>query len=880
MRWLRAWLLRLGGLFCQERRDRELVQELECHLQMHIDDNLRSGMNPDEARRIALITLGGMEATKEYYRDRRGIPALDGLIKDFRYGLRMLHKNPGFAAAGVLTLALGIGANTAVFSLVNGVYLRPLPYRDAERLVMLWSTRITDGWQGQPSPLDFVSWRSEKSAFESLGAVRLGACNLTGDGEPISVRHGHISPGFFEMLGVAPKLGRTFAPQEYRKGENPVVLLSHALWRQRFGADPGVVGQKVRLSDESFTVVGVMPNIRQYPIDDIGVWTPLELDEARPDDRHFLFVIGRLRPNETVSEAQAGICSIAARLARDYPESHAGHSVAVVPLRQSFVGPVRPALIVLCGAVGFVLLIACANVASLLLARSTARTGEFGVRLALGASRWRIIRQTLAESCLLALAGGVLGIFFAGWAETLLLGSIPAELSLPTFLKDVGIDYRVLGFTVGLSVLTGILFGILPALRSSGVILNSVLKEGGRTATAGRGQNRLRGLLVAVELALTLVLLVAAGLLMKNIVRLQHTDPGLKPGSVLVMEISLPPAKYNTPARIVAFYREVLARVRMLPAVREAGLVNNLPFRGWTTFNFTIEGRAVPAPEEVPEANEYVVSSQYFRTLGIGLQRGRNFEEHEDTDSRPAVIVNEALVQRYFPDEDPIGRHIRPGGPDSNAPWYAIIGVARNVRNFGLDALPRPEVYYLCTQHPWLAMTLVVHTESEPLALTSLVKQQIWTVDPSQPLSGVASMTQVLADSLWPGRVMAYLQAIFAAAALLMAAIGLYGVISQTVSLRQHEFGLRMALGAQPNDILWLVLKQGLRLILIGVGLGLGSALALNRALLALLHDIDPIDPAVYAAVAGFLAAVALLACYLPARRATRGDPATTLRYE
>jgi putative ABC transport system permease protein len=804
------------------------------------------------------------------------------LSQDFRYALRQLRKSPGFTAVTVLTLALGIGANTTVFSIADSAMLRPLPYKNAERLAMLWSTRMKDGWRGQASPLDFVRWRQENSAFASIAALRPGAFTLTERGEPVMLGHGQVSLGFFEMLGVAPKLGRLFAPEEHRAGSARVALLSHALWAERFGSDPGIVGQGVRLGHELYTVVGVMPDVRQFPTDGFAVWTPLQLDEAQPDDRHFLFVVGRLQNDTTISRAQAGISTIAERLERDFPGSHAGYGAAVVRLRESFVGPVRPALVVMFGAVGFVLLIACSNVASLLLARASARANELGLRVALGATRWRLVRQMLAESCLLALGGGLLGIVFANWGIALLLGSVPAQLPLPSYVKDIAIDNQVLAFTAVLSVLAGIAFGILPALRSSGLNPNAVLKEGGRTAAASHNQHRLRSALVSAELALTLVLLVAAGLLMKNAVRLQHADPGLKPENVLVMDVSLPPARYNTPERKVAFYREVVQRVRALPGMRHAGLINDLPLRGYTGFNFTIEGRPAPKPGEVPEAFEGVISSDYFQALGIPVRKGRDFEESDGPATKPVVVVNEALVQRYFPGEDPIGKRIQPGGPEdhSTAPWYTIIGVTGNVRHMGLDAAASPEVYTLYVQQPWSAMTLVSHTESEPLRMAAIVKQQIWAVDPDLPISGLASMAQVLADSLWPARVMSYLQGIFALSALLMAAVGLSGVVSQSVHLRRHEFGVRVALGARPGQVLWLVLKQSLMLTVTGLGLGLAGTLALTRVLSALLHDISPTDPSVIAGVMVFLAAVVFIAGYLPARRAMRVDPMAALRCE
>jgi putative ABC transport system permease protein len=803
------------------------------------------------------------------------------LFQDVRYGLRMLAKNPGFTAVAVLTLALGIGVNTAIFSVVNAVLVRPLPYKDADRLVMLWSTKPREGWRGQASPLDFLTWRQQCRSFKSMAAIRPCSGILTGRGEPVELSCGKISGGFFETLGVAPQMGRTLAAAEYRSGAERVVLIGNGLWQERFGSDPGVIGQSIRLNDEIFTVVGVMPDARQFPIDGLKIWLPLELNESQPDDRHFLYVVGRLKDNKAVAEAQADVGTIAGRLEKEFPKSHAGHGAAVVPLRESFTGTLRPALAVLSGAVGMVLLIACGNVASLLLARASARRRELALRLALGATRWRLTRIMLVESLMLALAGGVLGVALASWGVRLLLASLPPDLPLPSYVKTISVDNRVLCFTLLLSVMTGILSGILPALRASSIDPNAALKEGGGTTTAGLQQSRLRAALIVAQLALTLILLVAAGLLMQNAVRLQRADPGLRPDHVLVMESALPAARYPGPLERAAFYRETVERVRSLHGVRNVGVVNNLPLRDWTSFNFTVEGHPTPPPDEVPEALERVVSPDYFRAMGIPVQKGRAFTDGEGPSTIPVVMVNEALVHRYFPGENAVGRRIRPGGPDEpGAPWYTIVGVVGNVRHLGMDASAKPEIYNLHAQDPWPEMTFVVRTESDPLALVAAVKQRIWTVDPNLPISGVARMTQVLSDSLWQSRILTYIQGIFAAIALIMATVGLYGVVSQSVTLRRHEFGVRLAVGAAPSHILRLVLSQGLRLILIGLGIGLLGAMALTRSLTALLHDVSPTDPWTFAAVSSLLAVVALTACWLPARRAAKIDPMVALRYE
>jgi predicted permease len=874
MRWYQRF-------FRRKFTEKHLDAELRFHLEQQIADYVAAGMKPEEARRRARLEFGGIDQLKEECRDVGAAHFLEILIQDLRYGLRMLAKSPGFTAAAVLTLALGIGANIAIFSVVNAVLVRPLPYRDAGRLVMLWSTEPKKGWRGQASPLDFVTWRHESRSFESLAAFEPNSRILTGRGEPVELSGGWISAGFFETLGIAPQLGRTFAPAECRPGGERVALIARGLWQERFGSDPGIIGRSIRLSDELFTVVGVMPDALQFPIDGLKFWLPLELNEAQPDDRHFWFVVARLKDGKGVAEAQTDVATIAGRLEKQFPGSHAGYGAAVVPLRKSFTGAVRPALALLSGAVGMLLLIVCGNVASLLLARASARGREIAVRLALGASSWRLTRTMLTESLLLALAGGALGVALAYGGIRLLLASLPTDLTLPSYLKAVALDSRVLAFMLLLSVITGLISGLLPALRSSRHDPYAALKEGAGTTTAGLRQLRLRGTLIVAELALTSILLAAGGLLMQNAVRLQRTDPGLRPDHVLVMDVALPRARYREPQQRAAFYRDALERIRSLSGVRYVGAVNDLPFRDWTGFTFTIEGHPTPAPGEVPEALERIASPDYFQAMGIPVLKGRAFTDGEGPSTMPVVMVNAALVRRYFPGEDPVGRRLRPGGPDEpGAHWYTIIGVVGDVRHLGIEAAPSPEVYTLQAQDPWPGMTIVVRTEPDPWAMAAAVKNQLWAVDPDLPISGMASMTQVLSDSLWPSRILTYLQGIFAAIALLVASVGLYAVVSQSVTLRRHEFGVRLAVGAEPTEILRLVLSQGLKLILLGMGVGLLGAIALARALTALLPVVSPTDPWTYAGASAVMAAVALAACWQPARRAAGVDPMVALRHE
>ena len=881
MRWMYKLALRFRSLFHRSHVENELSEELRFHMERLTEENAARGMMTEEARYAALRGLGGVEQIKEECRDMRQVNYIEDFFRDIRYGLRMVAKSPGFIAAAVLTLALGIGANIAIFSVVNAVLVRPLPYRDAGRLVMLWSTEPKKGWRGQASPLDFVTWRQESRSFESLAAIRPNSAILTGRGEPVRLSGGQISAGFFETLGIAPQLGRIFAPAEYRPGGERVVLIAHGLWQERFGSDPGIIGRSIRLSDELFTVVGVMPDALQFPIDGLKFWLPLELNEAQPDDRHFLFVVARLKDGKGVAEARTDVATTAGRLEKQFPGSHAAYGAAVVPLRESFTGAVRPALALLSGAVGMLLLIVCGNVASLLLARASARGREIAVRLALGASRWRLARTMLTESLLLALAGGALGVALAYGGIRLLLASLASDLTLPSYLRTVALDSRVLAFMLVLCVIAGLISGLLPALRSSRHDPYAALKEGAGTTTAGLRQLRLRGTLIVAELALTSILLVAAGLLMQNAVRLQRTDPGLRPDHVLVMDVALPRARYREPQQRAAFYRDALDRIRSLSGVRYVGAVNNLPFRDWTGFNFTIEGHPTPAPSEVPEALERIASPDYFQAMGIPVLKGRAFTDGEGPSTMPVVMVNAALVRRYFSGEDPVGRRLRPGGPDEpGAPWYTIVGVVGDVRHLGMEAAPSPEIYALQAQDPWPGMTIVVRTEPDPWAMAAAVKNQLWAVDPDLPISGMASMSQVLSDSLWPSRILTCLQGIFAAIALLVSSVGLYAVVSQSVTLRRHEFGVRLAVGAEPAQILRLVLSQGLKLILLGMGAGLLGAIALARSLSALLPVVSPTDPWTYAGASAVMAVVALAACWQPARRAAGVDPMVALRYE
>lgn len=804
---------------------------------------------------------------------------LHSTLQDIRFGLRVLRKNQGFTAVAVLTVALGIGANTAVFSVADAILLRPLGVPDSGRLVMVWSRHSKEGRNGQASPLDFVAWQGAQRTLSSIGAIRPTSLNLTEAGEPVQIRTGQVSSTFLPTLRVSPILGSLFDPRDFQAGHR-VVLISANLWRTRFGSDPDIVGRSIRLDGELYAVLGVLPEVASFPVEGCSVWTPLRINESNPDDRHFLYVLGRLRDGMSVRNAQNEIAVIARNLEREYPDSHAGYNVAVESWRESMAGPLRPVLAVLFGAVGFVLLIACANVASLLLARNSARTREFAVRVALGASRGRLVRQLLTESTVLSLGGGVLGVFFAHWGVTSLLATLPSNLPVPGYIRNVGIDGRVLIFVGLLSVLTALVFGVLPASRVCRTAERRQFAGAGRSVSGDFRHGRMRSLLIVGEIALTMTLLFAAAVLMKNLLQLRETDPGLVPTNVLTMTLVLPNSKFSDGEQRTAFYREAEDRLATIPGVRAVGAINNLPFRGRSTFSFTVEGAPRPNAGEVPQADERVVSPGYFEVMGVALVRGRAFSRNDAAATPPVVVVNQALARRYFENADPVGRRIKPGGPDSSAPWFSIVGVVGDVRRLALDTAPQPEIYKLHAQDPWPGMTLVVRTASDPAAFAQACREQIWALDPSQPISEVSPMTEVMSDALWPARALTAVQSVLGLAALLMAAIGLHGVIAYSVGLRRREFGVRLALGARPADLAGLVLGQGVRLLCAGLALGLIGTFALGRVLRILMPQGGQSDPAVLGGATLFLMLVTLIACWLPARRASRIDPMAVLKDE
>jgi putative ABC transport system permease protein len=815
------------------------------------------------------------------------------LFQDVRYGSRMLAKNPGFTAVAILTLALGIGANTAIFSVVNAVLLRPLPFAAPDRLVRVVSVRMPANAPDNASYPDFLDWRARNHVFESMAVFRTGDFTLTRQGDAVQLAGAAVSADLFRLLGVRPSSGRAFLPEEDKPGAadgGDAVILSHRLWQERFGTDRNVVGRTIDLDNKNFTVVGVMPAGFQFPIqaEPIDLWTTVAVDIGGPhggkgmaDQRgaHYLDVIARLKPNVSVGEADAEMNTIFSALGKQYPNDSAHRGARIVPERDHLVGDVRPALLVLLGAVGCVLLIACANVANLMLARATTRQKEVAVRSALGASRGRVFRQLLTESVVLSVLGSAAGLLLAVWGTNLLLRLIPEDVPR---LSEVHLDGQVLAFTVVLSLLTGLLFGLAPAVQASKTTLTESLKEGGRGSTEGLHRNRVRSILVVTEVAVALVLLVGAGLLAQSFLRLERVDPGFDPHHVLTFALSLPDTRYSG-ARQVDFFQQVVAHVGRLPGVRSASAGGPLPLsRDEIDTRFDIEGQSVPESER-PRTGYTWVEPGYFRTLGIPLHRGRDFTASDNLKATPVVIINEALARRFFPNEDPVGKRIEPGignGYPKGPPMREIVAVVGDIKQNSLEGDSSPNVYVPLRQSPLDFMTFIVSTEVAPESIVGAVRNQIQEMDKDLPMVNVKTLDQYLSQSVAQPQFNMLLVGLFAALALLLAAVGLYGVISYTVRQRRHEIGIRMALGAERRDVLRLVVGQAFVLTLIGVGIGLALALAATRFLASLLYGVRPTDPVTFFGVALLLGGVALFASYIPARRATKVDPMVALRYE
>ncbi|HEV7891974.1 MAG TPA: ABC transporter permease [Pyrinomonadaceae bacterium] len=860
------------NLLHRDRVERELAEEIDACLEMLVEAKVAEGLNPEEARRAALIELGGVEQVKESVREVRVGHFFRTVWQDFRYGARSLRKSPGFTFVAVVTLALGVGANTAVFSVVNAVLLRPLPYENPGQLVRLWadsSGQRTD--RNQFSPAEVTEFRDQLTTFEEVGLFDYGlSANLTGGGQPERVNGSEATPGLFTTLRVKPVLGRTFLPDETEVTQSRVALISEGLWRRRFGADPNFAGQTIQLDGESFTVVGVLPGSFKFP-EQVDLWLPFSFtaDDWKTDRQHYYVeAVGRLRPGVTREQAGAELETIVGRLRPTFPAARKNWGIALVPLHEQVVGKVSSTLWILFGAVGFVLLIACVNVANLLLARSASRQKEITIRAALGAGRLRIVRQLLTESLLLAAAGGGAGALLAVWAVRLSSASIID--SLPR-AEEVAVDGRVLVFTLLVSVVTGVVFGVMPALRVSNPDLNETLKEGGRRTTSSRSGPR--NVLVVAEIALSLVLLTGAGLLIKSFMRLQGVNAGFDPHNLLTMQVTLPKTQYADTAAQNAFVQETLRRVETLPGVKSAAATINLPLVGTWGMGYKVIGHDNAPMQVADNAN---ITPDYFRTMGIPILMGRDFSDRDTGGGPKVIIISEALARKHFPGENPLGQRINAGAERE------VVGVVADVKPRGLELEVKPQIYLPYAQKPTSApfVTFTVRTESTPLGLAGAVEKEIRSLNKDLPVANVRAMEQIVAASLEQRRLTMLLLGVFAAVAVALASVGIYGVVSYSVSQRTHELGIRVALGARGRDVLALVLGQGVRLAFVGVTLGLVGAFWLTGLLKDLLFGVGATDPLTFVSVASLLVAVALAACYIPARRAAKVDPMVALRYE
>jgi len=875
---LRQSFHRLRSFFRRAQLDRDLDTELRSHLEMAFERNLAQGMSPEQARRQALLDFGGLEQTRQSYREARGLPVLDALFHDLRFALRMLRKSPGFTAVVVLTLGLGMGSTTTIFSVVNSILLRPLPYQNSQRLSRIQETHPRSASMGV-TYATFLDLRREATTIENASAYREWIFNVTGRAEPAQISGALVSGNFFAALGSTPLLGRTILPEDDQPGaNNRVVVLSYALWAGHFAADRSILGQTVMINAEPFAVIGVMPPGFDFP-NQSEMWCPLVPGGRFHDNRraHLLTVLADVAPGKSGGDVSGELTAFAKSVEERNPGvDDPSLSLTAVPLQKSLTAPVRRALGILFFAVGLLLVIACANVANLLLARTAARSKEIAVRLALGASRARLALLLLTESLFMSLLGGTLGLFLAEAG----LGFIRAQNgdALGRF-ASVHLDWRVFTFACGLSLLSGLFFGLAPTVRGSNVDLNAPLKEGHwENAQTSRGLSG--GALTVLQFALATILLVGAGLLGGSLFELLRVKPGFNPDHLLTLQVFLSPVKYpERDAKSGITLHEMLESIRALPGVRSAGVVNSLPISGGPDTDFVIEGRPAPRAGNEPGADIRVADSKYFSTMGIPLLAGRVFTEHDDATASRAVVINQTLARAFWPDESPLGQHLtmKDWGPPLTG---EIVGVVGDVKTNGLDEPVGPMIYWSYYQFGTIFNRIVVRADDDPLGLIPAVKNRIWAVDKDQPVSQIQTMAQILSQSLARRRLYVVLLSFFALVALSLASAGIYGVVSYAVTRRTREMGIRIALGAERLDVLRLIILQAAKLALAGELLGILAAHGATRLLAGLLFGVSSIDPVTLAGVALLLTAVAMVACYFPARRAMRVDPIVALRYE
>jgi putative ABC transport system permease protein len=869
--------------FRRARWDRERERELETYLEMETEENIARGMTPEGARYAARRKLGNPTLIREEIYRMNSLTFIESLWQDVRCGLRMLRKNAGFAAVAILTLALGIGANTAIFSVIHAVLLNPLPYTDPERIVLVLESNPSRGFpQFSVSPPNYVDWKKDATSFEQITPIARGDFNYTGGPEPERLSGARVGSSFFAVMGATPGMGRTFLPEDDVVGKASVVVLGYGLWTRHFGSDPQIVGKSLTLDGQSYRVVGVMQNGFQFPRG-VDLWLPSEFDAdaLSPGARgaHYLRVMARLKPGVSIDKAQAEMVAISKRLEQLYPRTNTGWSSRLLALNEATVGNVRPTLLVLFGAVGFLLLIACANVANLLLARATARQREIAIRFSLGANRWRIARQLLTESILLSGIATAAGLLLAEWAIRALRTLPPSNLPRAA---SIGLDLPVLIFAGGVAVFTGLLFGVAPALQITRGAPAEILKEGGRGSSAGR--HGVRSALVVLETTLALVLLVGSGLLLKSFLRLQTVDPGFQYKNIVTTDISLPRSKYSTEAQKIQFFDQLLERTQFVPGVKEVAASSGNPMEGSNlSFAFSTKGLQALSPAEQPSAGYYVISANYFHMLHIPLLVGRYFAKEDTTGSPRVAIISESLAQRFFHDRNPVGQMIAigVGAPRPDGPlWREIVGVVGDIKDDGLGGAPTMTVYEPYRQMGWGDMNLFLRSDGDALQMAAMVRSEVVSVDKDQPVGDISTGEQLMAEAVAQPQLRTMLLSLFAGLALILASLGIYGVMSNTVAQRTHEIGVRMALGAGQSTVLRLVLTNGMRLTLLGIVLGMVGAFALTRLMKSFLFHVTPTDPATFLEVALFLFLVALLASYIPARCAMRVDPVVALRYE
>ena len=888
MKHLRAWFSRLGELFGKERRERELSAEMESHLQLHIEDNLRAGMLPAQARREALMKLGGMEQTKENYRERRGLPFVDVFLQDLRFGGRMLRKNPGFTLVAVLTLALGIASNATIFSFVNAVLYRRPPVHDPDRALVLYEVPTKRGGANleRVSTPNYVTWKRGNQAFSDLAALEpYGSVNLTGTGEPERISMNRVTANYFSVAGVAPEIGRAFAANEDQPGHERVALLDYRFWERKFGSDPNIAGKTIRLDGEEHTIVGVLPQRFQILSFRAQVWLPLVLDAseqtAAARQNRTLYPFGRLKPGVTLAQAQANVRALGAVAAQAFPETESGWRADCVTLQEFGIRDfnANAAIVVLLAAVGFVLLIACANIAGLLLARATGRGKEMAVRIAIGAGRARIVRQLMTEALLIAVLGSAAGLVLALGATPLLHNALSFNEALKTL--DMQMDWRVLSFTTAIAVLSAVLFGLAPALRAWAVEVFPTLKNDSTTVSAGRTRSRGRGVLVAAEVAMAVLLLTGAGLLIKGFLEQVHLSLGFQPQHLLAAEIALPQSRYKEPTKQIAFFRELTRRVESTPGAVSAAVTSNLPAAGAGYVSFSRKDQENLLASERSRAHYSVVDSRYFETIQASVITGRVFAETDDAKAPPVALVNQKFAQQFFPKGDALGSQIRLDSGDALASqWREIVGIVGNVRNWPVSYTVGAYVYEPFAQHATGEMSIVVRAAGDAVSLAPSLREAVWSLDRDEPVGSVVTLPELLGNEAAPDFIFSEIMAVFAGLALMLSGIGVYGLVSFTVGQRSQEIGIRVALGAEKKSILSMVLRDGLRLVGIGAGVGMLGALLLPRLFEAAFYDFHALGGSLFVIVPALIGIVALLACYLPAQRAARVDPIVALRYE